>query len=100
MALGFRVFPQGAKSFIRSLRKANKMGGCAIYKHSAATRLTSPVVASLFVICVSISLHAQTPSPSATPAVVINSSAPDVNALTLDEALRLANAQASTYQSA
>src|SRR5439155_17186459 len=76
------------------------MGGCAIYKHSAATRLTSPVVASLFVICVSISLHAQTPSPSATPAVVINSSAPDVNALTLDEALRLANAQASTYQSA
>ena len=76
------------------------MGGCAIYKHSAATRLTSPVVASLFVICVSISLHAQTPSPSATPAVVINSSTPDVSALTLDEALRLANAQASTYQSA
>src|SRR5438105_1924478 len=76
------------------------MGGCAIYKHSAATRLTSPVVASLFVICVSISLRAQTPSPSATPAVVINSSTPDVSALTLDEALRLANAQASTYQSA
>ena len=76
------------------------MGGCAIYKHSAATRLTSPVVASLFVICVSISLHAQTPSPSATPAVVINSSTPDLSALTLDEALRLANAQASAYQSA
>src|SRR5258706_565162 len=44
--------------------------------------------------------HAQNLSPSPTPRTSINSSSPDVSALTLDEALRLANAQASTYQSA
>src|SRR5882724_2891518 len=44
--------------------------------------------------------HAQTPSPSPTPPTPINSSRPDVSALTLDEALHLANAQASTYQGA
>ena len=44
--------------------------------------------------------YTQTPSPLPTPQASINSSTPDVSALTLDEALRLANAQASTYQSA
>ena len=44
--------------------------------------------------------YTQTSSPSPTPQTSINSSSPDVSALTLDEALRLANAQASTYQSA
>src|SRR5437764_7537396 len=44
--------------------------------------------------------YTQTPSASPTPRTSINSSSPDVSALTLDEALRLANAQASTYQSA
>src|SRR3989442_10886395 len=44
--------------------------------------------------------YAQTLSPSPTPPTSINSLRSDVNALTLDEALRLANAQASTYQSA
>src|SRR5437764_15198911 len=43
---------------------------------------------------------AQILSPSPTPPISIGPSSPDVNALTLDEALRLANAQASTYQSA
>ena len=76
------------------------MGGCEIYKHSAARRLTNPVIASLFVICVSISLHAQTLSPTPTPPTSINSLGSDVSALTLDEALRLANVQASIYQTA
>ncbi len=44
---------------------------------------------------------AQTPSPSATPqAALPTQSTQVVNPLTLDEALRLANAQASVYQSA
>ena len=51
-------------------------------------------------LCCANRSYTQVPSPSPTPQTSINSSTPDVNALTLDEALRLANAQASTYQSA
>jgi outer membrane protein TolC len=43
---------------------------------------------------------AQTPSPSATPQAVPLNPTQDANQITLDEALRLANAQASVYQSA
>jgi outer membrane protein len=45
--------------------------------------------------------YAQTPSPSPSPAPLIaNQANLNVGALTLDEALRLADAQASTYQTA
>src|SRR2546421_2248504 len=49
-------------------------------------------------LCCASWSHAQSLSPSPTPQTSINSSSPDVSALTLAEALRLANAQASTYQ--
>src|SRR2546421_11390041 len=52
------------------------------------------------VLCCAHWSYAQTLSPSPTPPTSINSLGSDVSALTLDEALRLANAQASTYQSA
>ncbi|MFN2578927.1 MAG: TolC family protein [Pyrinomonadaceae bacterium] len=76
------------------------MGGCASYKTFTARWLTNPSVASLFLICIAASLHAQNPAPSPTSKTSINSSNSQANALALDEALRLANAQASTYQSA
>ena len=52
-------------------------------------------------VCSSALSHAQTPTPSPVPQnpPAIQSVAP-LSTLTLDEALRLANAQASTYQSA
>ncbi len=76
------------------------MSGCGSYKCFAATRLAPAFLVALLVICAAISLRAQTLSPSPTPPTSINSLGSDLNALTLDEALRLANAQASTYQSA
>lgn len=48
-----------------------------------------PLAVLLALVCLSLSSHAQTPSPSPTP---------PAPALSLDEALRLANAQASTFQ--
>ena len=60
-----------------------------------------PLAVVFAVVCLSASLPAQTPSPAPlprNPAVIQSSPPPDT--LTLDEALRLANAQASTFQSA
>lgn len=71
--------------------------GCVSYKHSAATRRAFYAFVAL--ACLAASSHAQTASPSPTPALSV-SSAPNANLITLDEALRLANTQASTYQSA
>jgi outer membrane protein TolC len=65
------------------------------YKHIVANHLG---FCSLFVLIWAASLPAQTPAPSPTPSSSINSLT--ANPLTLDEALRLANAQASIYQSA
>src|SRR5437660_6502084 len=76
------------------------MAGCGSYKYFAATRLAPAFLVALLVICAAISLHAQTLSPTPTPPTSINSLGSDVSALTLDEALRLGNAQASIYQSA
>jgi outer membrane protein TolC len=60
-----------------------------------------PLAVVFAVVCLSVTTHAQIPSPSATPQVpVITQSAAVSNTLTLDEAIRLANAQASTFQSA
>jgi len=50
-----------------------------------------PLAVLLALVCVALTSQAQTPSPSSTP---------QTPALSLDEALRLANAQASTFQSA
>src|SRR5437763_365357 len=52
------------------------------------------------VLCCAHWSYAQTLSPTPTPPTSINSLGSDVSALTLDEALRLANTQASVYQSA
>jgi len=51
-----------------------------------------PLAVLLALVCVAITSQAQTPSPSPTPQTT--------PALSLDEALRLANAQASTFQTA
>jgi outer membrane protein TolC len=53
------------------------------------------------VVCLSVSSHAQVPSPAGTskPPVTSQTNAP-LDLLTLDEAIRLANTQASTFQSA
>jgi outer membrane protein len=51
-------------------------------------------------VCSAVGALAQTASPSPIPSPSINSLTPDVTALTLEDARRLANAQASTYQSA
>src|SRR5256885_42767 len=67
----------------------------ASYKHWAATRLAETFFVSLSLILTAGSLQAQTPAP--TPQT-ISSPATAVPPLALDEALRLANAQASTYQ--
>jgi outer membrane protein TolC len=74
--------------------------GCESYKHSAATRLAETFFVSILLIAAATSLPAQTPSPLPAPPPTSNTSATNVTPLTLDEALRLANAQASTYQSA
>lgn len=60
----------------------------------ASTRLAKVVFALIVLVSTSASARAQTPSPP--PPQTIAAAAP----LTLDEALRLANAQASVYQSA
>ena len=57
------------------------------------------------VVCSSVTTRAQIPSPSATPQIPAinqsgNQSGTVATPLTLDEAIRLANAQASTFQSA
>lgn len=60
------------------------------------------LLAVLFaVVCLSASSQAQVPSPSATPQVP-NTTQPKatLDLLTLEQAMRLANAQASTFQSA
>jgi outer membrane protein TolC len=60
-----------------------------------------PLAVLYAVICLSASSYGQIPSPSATPQnPAINQSGALSNPLTLDEALRLANVQASTFQSA
>ncbi|HKC88328.1 MAG TPA: TolC family protein [Blastocatellia bacterium] len=79
------------------------MGGCASFRQVAVTRLSYALAGSLLVLCAVVSRQAQVaaplPSPSPTPQT-ISSSLPAVTPITLDEALRLANTQASTYQSA
>src|SRR4030095_9873489 len=60
-----------------------------------------PLAVVFAVVCVSASTQAQIPSPSATPQnPAINQSGTITSPLTLDEAIRLANAQASTFQTA
>lgn len=58
-----------------------------------------PLAVLCAVICLSASSSAQIPSPSATPQIPTTNQ-PLLDPLTLDEAIRLANAQASVYQSA
>jgi outer membrane protein len=52
-----------------------------------------PLAVLLAFLCASANSHAQTPSPSTTPQI-------DTTPISLDDALRLANAQASTFQTA
>lgn len=60
-----------------------------------------PLAVVFAAVCLAASAGAQTPSPSPIPQQLItNQPAPLGDKLTLDEALRLANAQASTFQSA
>ena len=81
-------------------------------QHGRCLKLSSVL---LLLVCVSITSTAQVPSASptssasppppptslaASPSSLPTQAAPTVNPLTLDEALRLANAQASAYQSA
>jgi outer membrane protein TolC len=66
------------------------MGVTASYKQVADARLAYFLL--FLVICVAVPAPAQTPSPSPSQATA--------DQLTLDEALRLANTQASLYQSA
>jgi outer membrane protein TolC len=60
-----------------------------------------PFAVLLALVCLSRSSQAQIPSPSATPqqSPTTQTNVP-LNPLTLDEAIRLANAQASTFQTA
>jgi outer membrane protein TolC len=64
--------------------------------------IVDPLMAALTLLCLANSSSPQAPSPTATPPVapVISPAQVTVGSLTLDEALRLANAQASTYQTA
>jgi len=60
-----------------------------------------PLTVVFAVVCFTALSHAQIPSPSATPQnPAINQTGVLSNPLSLDEALRLANVQASTFQSA
>lgn len=64
-----------------------------------------PLAVVFAVVCSSVTTHAQIPSPSPkpqSPAIDQSGTQPGTitNPLTLDEAIRLANAQASTFQSA
>jgi len=74
------------------------------HRDSAAARLAKAFLVLLILVTADVSTSSQTsspsPSPSASTQPATSSSSIPVNPLTLDEALRLANAQASTYQSA
>ena len=64
-----------------------------------------PLAVVFAVVCSSVTTHAQIPSPSPTPQIPAvdqlgNPSDTVSNPLTLDEAIRLANAQASSFQNA
>lgn len=60
-----------------------------------------PLAVVFAAVCSSVTTRAQIPSPSPTPQIpVVNQSGTASIPLTLDEAIRLANAQASTFQSA
>ena len=64
-------------------------------------RPRAPLAVIFAAICSCVTTHAQIPSPSPTPQIPpINQSGTVSTPLTLDEALRLANAQASTFQNA
>ena len=67
---------------------------------SFARPKAGPLSALIALFCLAACGVAQTPSPSATPQTVSPNPTQDSNQLTLDEALRLANTQASIYQSA
>jgi outer membrane protein TolC len=69
------------------------------HKHCAAA-IAEAFLVSIFLVITATRVFSQTPAPSPTPQPSINSSSTNVSPLTLDEALRLANTQASTYQSA
>ena len=73
----------------------------ASYKLCAARRLSEALI---ILMAAAVAVSSQTPSPSSSPSastqLATSSSSTSVPPLTLDEALRLANAQASTYQSA
>src|SRR5258705_10334476 len=60
-----------------------------------------PLAVVFAVVCLPVTAHAQIPSPSPTPQIP-STTQPGalVDKLTLDEAIRLANAQASSFQSA
>ena len=68
----------------------------ASYTHVAAARLAYSFL--VLVICLTAPSRGQTPSP--TPAASASQTILSTDQLTLDEALRLANQQASLYQSA
>jgi len=59
-----------------------------------------PLAVVFAVVCLSALSQAQIPSPSASPQTPATRQSALLDLLTLDEAIRLANAQASTYQSA
>lgn len=59
-----------------------------------------PLALVFAAVCLSASVAAQTPSPAPTPQQLLSNQPALSDKLTLDEALRLANVQASTFQSA
>src|SRR5580765_2225709 len=64
-----------------------------------ARRNARPLSALIALVCLTTSASAQTPTPSATPLPApVTQPNPNAVQLTLDEALRLANQQASEYQ--
>src|SRR5215813_8189523 len=69
------------------------------YKHFVATQLSLPALLAV-TLSISPALQAQNPQPASLPAPTISQSSQNQEAITLDEALRLANAQASIYQTA
>jgi outer membrane protein TolC len=74
------------------------------HRDSAATKSVEAFFVLIVLIAATVSASSQISSPSPSPAAsaqpATSSSSTPVNPLTLEEALRLANAQASTYQSA
>ena len=59
-----------------------------------------PLAVTFAVVCLSALTRAQTPSPAPTPQSSPNQASTLSNPLTLDEAIRLANVQASSFRSA